>query len=997
MMKKIFYLIVFISSTASVFSQIKLGNNINTINISSLIELESTSKGLLFSRMNTAQMNAMTAVNGLTIYNLDSNCLCNYNGTRWVNLCQTTTIPNLILTKTGNSVGLKLGSGNTVYFSVADDDSSKTNEIQTISFANDSIYLSLNGGKVGLKSLIIDTTSLSNRINQRVKYTDTAAMLSKYLRKNDTASLSNRINKKLSASDTASLSNRINQRVKYTDTAAMLSKYLRKNDTASLSNRINKKLNAADTISLSNRINQRVKYTDTAAMLSKYLRKNDTASLSNRINKKLSASDTASLSNRINQRVKYTDTAAMLSKYLRKNDTASLSNRINKNRQAIIDTATSLRNKINTHIVADLDIDTTNEMQTLSITGQTLRISKRNSVTLPSIDTASISNRINQRVKYTDTAAMLSKYLRKNDTASLSNRINKKLSASDTASLSNRINQRVKYADTAAMLSPYLRDGDTTNMLSKYIYGATNGISKSGKNLLLGGALTQATTISTTSTNTLTLSGLQRGASTDSILMVTSSGIVRRITNANLHTGYMRFTDTSNLSNRINQRVRYTDTATMLLPYLRKGNQISGTPGSVFYAGSNRAPSSNNSELFWDTANLRLGIGTNTPTHKLQVNGQVRATSFANADGTAGSPSYRFNSDANTGIYLRAADDIAISTNGTEAVRVDPSGNVGVGGIAPSQKMDVNGRLRVRNIGINNTLDTILVVDANGLIQKRFNTSIKTTDTSAMLAPYIFNGRNGLTKSGKNVLLGGSLIQATTITTSASNTLALAGLQSGNANDSILAADPTTGVIKRISARRITIGLLRTIDTVSLSNRINQRVRFADTATMLAPYIFNGRNGLTKSGKNVLLGGSLIQATTITTSASNTLALAGLQSGNANDSILMITSSGVIKRTSNFPLVNNKTASYTVSVSDHNTVITINSSSATTITIPSGLPVGFNISIYQIGTGRVTIAGASGVTLKNRLTRFRLAGKDAAAGIVITASNVAHVSGDLSK
>ena len=42
----------------------------------------------------------------------------------------------------------------------------------------------------------IDTTSLSNRINLRVKYTDTSTMLSKYLRAADTLKLSNRINLK---------------------------------------------------------------------------------------------------------------------------------------------------------------------------------------------------------------------------------------------------------------------------------------------------------------------------------------------------------------------------------------------------------------------------------------------------------------------------------------------------------------------------------------------------------------------------------------------------------------------------------------------------------------------------------------------------------------------------------------------------------------------------------------------------------------------------------
>jgi hypothetical protein len=46
-----------------------------------------------------------------------------------------------------------------------------------------------------------DSTSLSNRINLSVKYNDTAAMLTPYLRKIDTASISNRINLKLNKSD----------------------------------------------------------------------------------------------------------------------------------------------------------------------------------------------------------------------------------------------------------------------------------------------------------------------------------------------------------------------------------------------------------------------------------------------------------------------------------------------------------------------------------------------------------------------------------------------------------------------------------------------------------------------------------------------------------------------------------------------------------------------------------------------------------------------------
>ena len=53
----------------------------------------------------------------------------------------------------------------------------------------------------------IDTTSLSNRINLRVRYADTATMLLPYLRKADTSllNLQSRLNLKLNISDTASM------------------------------------------------------------------------------------------------------------------------------------------------------------------------------------------------------------------------------------------------------------------------------------------------------------------------------------------------------------------------------------------------------------------------------------------------------------------------------------------------------------------------------------------------------------------------------------------------------------------------------------------------------------------------------------------------------------------------------------------------------------------------------------------------------------------------
>jgi hypothetical protein len=94
------------------------------------------------------------------------------------------------------------------------------------------------------------------------------------------------------------------------------------------------------------------------------------------------------------------------------------------------------------------------------------------------------------------------------------------------------------------------------------------------------------------------------------------------------------------------------------------------------------------------------------------------------------------------------------------------------------------------------------------------------------------------------------------------------------------------------------------------------------------------------------------------------------------------------------PKVLEKTGDYTLGQGDNGAILTFNSSTAITLTIPSGFPVGYNVSVYQGDTGKVTIAG-SGTTVKNRLSRFRTAGKDAGVGIVCTASDVYHLTGDL--
>jgi len=157
---------------------------------------------------------------------------------------------------------------------------------------------------------------------------------------------------------------------------------------------------------------------------------------------------------------------------------------------------------------------------------------------------------------------------------------------------------------------------------------------------------------------------------------------------------------------------------------------------------------------------------------------------------------------------------------------------------------------------------------ATAVITKADSTILYVTPTQLHdnLVPYINSADNGLTKTGQNVQLGGTLIKPTTIATTAANFLAITGLQAGsNTTDSVMVVDPASGQVKFISAS-------------SLFNALT----------------FG--NGLTKTGNQVELGGNLTKSTTIGTDASNTLKISGLQVGDlSTDKLVVAGADGTLK------------------------------------------------------------------------------------------------------
>ncbi|TSC57879.1 MAG: TonB-dependent receptor [Candidatus Peregrinibacteria bacterium Greene0416_19] len=75
-----------------------------------------------------------------------------------------------------------------------------------------------------------------------------------------------------------------------------------------------------------------------------------------------------------------------------------------------------------------------------------------------------------------------------------------------------------------------------------------------------------------------------------------------------------------------------------------------------------------------------VGIGTSkAPVQKLEVAGVISGSTLFLGAGGATSPALAFNNDTDSGLYWISANVLGFSTGGAERVRIDGSGNVGIG------------------------------------------------------------------------------------------------------------------------------------------------------------------------------------------------------------------------------------------------------------------------------------------------------------------------------
>jgi hypothetical protein len=132
---------------------------------------------------------------------------------------------------------------------------------------------------------------------------------------------------------------------------------------------------------------------------------------------------------------------------------------------------------------------------------------------------------------------------------------------------------------------------------------------------------------------------------------------------------------------------------------------------------------------------------------------------LSDVDGSAATPAIR-GTDTNTGIFFPAADTIAFAEGGTEAMRLDSSGNLGVGTTSPSSRLHVYNNINGAGVTWGNATKTGYLYQDNSGIgitdNASFTNGLYIHNTSTFVALYTGGSERARIDSSGNLLVGGT-------------------------------------------------------------------------------------------------------------------------------------------------------------------------------------------------------------------------------------------------
>jgi len=275
-------------------------------------------------------------------------------------------------------------------------------------------------------------------------------------------------------------------------------------------------------------------------------------------------------------------------------------------------------------------------------------------------------------------------------------------------------------------------------------------------------------------------------------------------------------------------------------------------------------------------------------------------------------------------------------------------GKVGIGTNNPGAQLHTTGTIMFSGLGTNSTHTIIMTTDGSGNVSTRSLANILNGNAMTSL--------NGLTNS----------VQTFSIGTAGTNI----GITSSGSTHTFNI--PTASATNR--------GALSSGDWTNFNNKIGLVTATTPAAVTMTGTDININNTASHWNANQLTGRNI----------ANTTPMDGqVLTWDATLSTWKPAVFGV------FPVVTVAGASYTLSAADHGKILDFTSNSAISLTVPSSLAAGFQVSITQAGTGQITIAGSGGMSVNNRWGGTTTSGRWAKAGLEVRATNSSVLSGDV--
>jgi hypothetical protein len=196
-----------------------------------------------------------------------------------------------------------------------------------------------------------------------------------------------------------------------------------------------------------------------------------------------------------------------------------------------------------------------------------------------------------------------------------------------------------------------------------------------------------------------------------------------------------------------------------------------------------------------------------------------------------------------------------------------------------------------------NTLTTTINGVASNAIDLSSAIAAGTTNTLSLVDNTLTSNVNGVSTTS-NAVSGVSNASAVNTSTVTVNGVTSSGAPIINSNVLATSGNALTATVNGVASNAIDLSsaiAAGTTNSLSATNGSLISTVNGVATTPAVPVLISANNGLTVTNGNAQLNGALITPTTITTDATNTLTVAGLQTGTATDNIVVADATGVLK------------------------------------------------------------------------------------------------------